>query len=115
MTKELEISPWSIRGIQQDIKEAAKARASQEGATLGDWLTHLILHEVRERKGENHAPCSLQASKLEKELNRVEVRMQKLLKEAAFNLEPLIHRVIALEKKHLEEEPPFVLTEEVES
>lgn len=109
-----EISPWSIRGIQQDIKDTAKTLAAQEGATLGDWLTHLILNEVREKKGDTLAPCSLQAAKLEKELNRVEVRVQKLLKEAASNLEPLIYRVIALEKAHTEEEPPYILTEEVE-
>lgn len=108
-----EKSPWSIRGIQQDVKDTAKTLATKEGANLGDWLSHLIMNEANSRKGTGQAPCSLQASKFEKELSRVEGRVHKLLKEAAFNLEPIILKIIELETAKIQEEPPYILTDEV--
>ena len=113
MSESPEISPWSIRGIHQEVKETAKTLAAKEGANLGDWLSHLIMNEANTRTGNSRPPCSLQMSKFEKELSRVEGRMHKLLKEAAFNLEPIVHKIIDLETAGSQEEPPYILTDEV--
>lgn len=37
--------PWSVTGIPPEAREAARAAASREGLTVGDWLTKKILGE----------------------------------------------------------------------
>ena len=37
--------PWNITGIPSEAREAARAAASREGVTVGDWLTRRILAE----------------------------------------------------------------------
>ncbi|MDZ7629193.1 MAG: hypothetical protein U5J99_12410 [Parvularculaceae bacterium] len=34
--------PWSVKGIERDAREAAKAAAQREGMTLGEWLNQMI-------------------------------------------------------------------------
>lgn len=38
--------PWSVTGIPPEAREAARAAASREGLTVGDWLTKQILGEA---------------------------------------------------------------------
>ncbi|MCI4661165.1 MAG: hypothetical protein MRY63_04995 [Neomegalonema sp.] len=38
-------SPWSIKGIDSNAREAAKAAAKRAGMTLGEWMTHKIIEE----------------------------------------------------------------------
>ncbi|MCE2509774.1 MAG: hypothetical protein J4G10_02165 [Alphaproteobacteria bacterium] len=44
-------SPWSIKGIEPEAREAAKMAARKAGMTLGGWLTRTILsvaaHELK--------------------------------------------------------------------
>ncbi len=35
--------PWSVKGIEQDAREAAKLAAKRSGMTLGEWLNSTIL------------------------------------------------------------------------
>ena len=52
-------SPWSIKGIDPEAREAAKMAARKAGMTLGGWLTRTILaiaaHELK-RDGGKKAP-----------------------------------------------------------
>lgn len=50
-------SPWSIKGIDPEAREAAKMAARKAGMTLGGWLTRTILsvaaHELRRGEGKS--------------------------------------------------------------
>ena len=35
--------PWSVKGIEPDVREAAKVAARRSGMTLGEWLNNKIL------------------------------------------------------------------------
>ena len=35
--------PWSVKGIEPDVREAAKIAARRSGMTLGEWLNSKIL------------------------------------------------------------------------
>ena len=35
-------APWSVKGIERDAREAAKAAAQREGMTVGEWLNQII-------------------------------------------------------------------------
>jgi len=57
-------SPWSIKGIDPEAREAAKMAARKAGMTLGGWLTRTILavasHELK--RGGQQADADLMAS-----------------------------------------------------
>jgi len=38
--------PWSVKGIGDDAREAAKQAARRSGLTLGAWLNSVILEQV---------------------------------------------------------------------
>ncbi len=35
-------APWSVKGIDKDARETAKAAAQRQGMTVGEWLNHII-------------------------------------------------------------------------
>ncbi|MEZ5893486.1 MAG: hypothetical protein R3C58_10160 [Parvularculaceae bacterium] len=35
-------APWSVKGIEKDARETAKAAAQREGMTVGEWLNQII-------------------------------------------------------------------------
>jgi localization factor PodJL len=37
--------PWSVKGIEPDVREAAKTAARRSGMTLGEWLNNKILEQ----------------------------------------------------------------------
>lgn len=37
--------PWSVKGIEPEVREAAKTAARRAGLTLGEWLNSLILEQ----------------------------------------------------------------------
>ena len=38
--------PWSVKGIEPDVREAAKQAARRSGMTLGEWLNSTILEQA---------------------------------------------------------------------
>ena len=38
--------PWSVKGIEQQAREAAKQAARQSGMTIGEWLNSVILESA---------------------------------------------------------------------
>jgi localization factor PodJL len=38
--------PWSVKGIEPDVREAAKLAARRSGMTLGEWLNSTILEQA---------------------------------------------------------------------
>ena len=38
--------PWSVKGIEPEVREAAKHAARRSGMTLGEWLNTVILDQA---------------------------------------------------------------------
>ncbi len=48
--------PWSVKGIEPEVREAAKHAAKRAGMTLGEWLNSVILEQNEQAPGEpDHA------------------------------------------------------------
>jgi localization factor PodJL len=74
--------PWSVKGIEPDVREAAKEAARRSGMTLGEWLNSTILTKadgtaddlplepVRKAKTPSRAPAGSHA--LERTASRLE-------------------------------------------
>lgn len=43
--------PWSVKGIEPEVREAAKHAARKAGMTLGEWLNSVILDQSDEPEG----------------------------------------------------------------
>ncbi len=41
--------PWSVKGIEPEVREAAKDAARRSGLTLGEWLNTTILEQTEAR------------------------------------------------------------------
>src|SRR5262245_6169376 len=41
--------PWSVKGIEPEVREAAKDAARRSGLTLGEWLNNAILEQAEAR------------------------------------------------------------------
>ena len=71
--------PWSVKGIEPDVREAAKEAARRSGVTLGEWLNSTILTKAddvaevdptRKAKSTTRAPTGTHA--LERTASRLE-------------------------------------------
>ena len=53
--------PWSVKGIEPDVREAAKIAARRSGMTLGEWLNSKILEsadDMPDTRPEPHFVCA---------------------------------------------------------
>lgn len=48
-------TPWSVRGVEPETREAAKVAARRAGLTLGQWLNRTIRNAVAEQLGTREA------------------------------------------------------------
>lgn len=48
-------TPWSVRGVEPETREAAKMAARRSGLTLGHWLNRTIRNAVAEELGSGQA------------------------------------------------------------
>lgn len=48
--------PWSVKGIEPEVREAAKHAARRSGMTLGEWLNSVILDQADEQTPELTPP-----------------------------------------------------------
>ncbi len=53
--------PWSVKGIDQETREAAKDAARRSGMTLGEWLNTMILDQSDEAEAEAQLPAQPEA------------------------------------------------------
>lgn len=50
------VSPWSVKGVEPEAREAAKIAARRSGLTIGQWLSHVIRAAATEQlAGASHA------------------------------------------------------------
>ena len=49
-------SPWSIRGVPAEARNAAMDAAKREGMSLGEWLDRAIRHQVKATRKDEVAP-----------------------------------------------------------
>ena len=47
--------PWSVKGIEPEVREAAKHAARKAGMTLGEWLNTVILDQSEDADVEKPA------------------------------------------------------------
>ena len=59
--------PWSVKGIEPEVREAAKHAARKAGMTLGEWLNTVILDQSDELQPENQAAAAHQEEFFEAE------------------------------------------------
>ena len=72
--------PWSVKGIEPEVREAAKYAARRSGLSLGEWLNGIILEqaETDDEDGEDHyEPPRRQATRGER-LGRVSDRLGRM-------------------------------------
>ena len=41
-------SPWSVKGIRPECREAAKVAARRAGVTIGEWLNRAIMEAAKQ-------------------------------------------------------------------
>ena len=51
--------PWSVKGIEPEVREAAKYAARRSGMTLGEWLNTVILDQADESEAARPPAASL--------------------------------------------------------
>ena len=72
-------APWSVKGIEPEARETAKAEARKMGQTLGQWLNQVIKENSRNQTGEDQAaPAGAGDS-----VNNVHKRLEDLARELA--------------------------------
>lgn len=73
--------PWSVKGVEHETREAAKAAARRAGMTLGAWLNHMIQQTGDEAAtarsqfevaGGTDAPSEQESDELSTVLNRLD-------------------------------------------
>lgn len=68
--------PWSVKGIEPDVREAAKQAARRSGMTLGEWLNSTILEQAEDAPAavaESRQPLQkARGSSLERTASRLE-------------------------------------------
>jgi len=96
--------PWSVKGIEPELREAAKTAARRSGMTLGEWLNSAINEQAetdvvmpdlsprnrgaqRQRHESNEHPIERAASKLEDIAEKL-ARLQPVESEATFRGNP---------------------------
>ncbi len=55
--------PWSIKGVEPELREVAKTAARRSGMTLGEWLNSAI-NEQAEDNPDNPAPAKIARSRI---------------------------------------------------
>ena len=49
-------SPWAIRGVSQEARNAAMSAATREGQTLGEWLDRAIREQIKTARANPPGP-----------------------------------------------------------
>ena len=72
--------PWSVKGIEPEVREAAKYAARRSGLSLGEWLNGVILEQAEtddEDEDDHYEPPRRQPSRGER-LGRVSERLGRM-------------------------------------
>ena len=56
--------PWSVKGIEPEVREAAKHAARKAGMTLGEWLNTVILDQSDDPQPENPPSAANSAKRI---------------------------------------------------
>ena len=119
--------PWSVKGIEPEVREAAKHAAKRAGMTLGEWLNTVILDQNDPSQGpsetENQAPPQdYFAREQERSAERREAQQRRELpprrEENSIRLEDIAQQLSKLAQRERESaaimpyEPPRPYSEE---
>ena len=92
--------PWSVKGIEPGVREAAKDAARRSGMTLGEWLNSAILDQADDPVG----AYSTQTAGLEKEMSDVRTAspIPRYASETTVRLEDIAHQLSQLARREQE-------------
>jgi localization factor PodJL len=88
--------PWSVKGIEPEVREVAKHAARRSGMTLGEWLNSVILDQAED----SASPQQLVASPDQKEFSDMTPDVQtRARSETTIRLEDIALQLSALAKR----------------
>ncbi|WP_439574137.1 hypothetical protein [Phreatobacter sp.] len=64
--------PWSVKGVDQDAREAAKDAARRSGMSLGEWLNAMIADQAVQREAEAEAGLASVTRRLDEITQRLD-------------------------------------------
>lgn len=95
--------PWSVKGIEPDVREAAKQAARRSGMTLGEWLNSTIL---------DSADGAQEAARDSRPLSVAAPRMSRQQDETALRLEDIAEQLSRLSRRDSDTAPRYGVAEE---
>jgi localization factor PodJL len=90
--------PWSVKGIEPDVREAAKQAARRSGMTLGEWLNSTIMDSAED------APLPAKPSK-EPAVRPTVPQSANALERTASRLEDIAEQLSRLSRRDMETSP----------
>lgn len=91
--------PWSVKGIEPDVREAAKQAARRSGMTLGEWLNSTILDSA---EGTTADPLARDFGADDSAARAVPPRSMHALERTATRLEDIAEQLARLSRRDAE-------------
>ncbi len=94
--------PWSVKGIEPEVREVAKHAARRSGMTLGEWLNSVILDQAED----SASPQLAIAGPVQKEFSDMPTEAQtRARSETTIRLEDIALQLSALARREQDAAP----------
>ncbi|MFN3960535.1 MAG: hypothetical protein ACK4NP_11535, partial [Parvularculaceae bacterium] len=116
-------APWSVKGIDRDARETAKAAAQRQGMTLGEWLNQMIYAAgdpnaapppASELEGLKARDIAMAFEHLTRRVSAAEAKSAEAVDSLARSLGGVVERLQRMERARNPGETPPDLAERVE-
>ncbi len=116
-------APWSVKGIDRDARETAKAAAQREGMTLGEWLNQMIFAAgdpnaappaANDLEGLKARDIAMAFEHLTRRVSTAEAKSAEAVESLARSLGGVVERLQRMERARNPGETPPDLVERVE-
>lgn len=116
-------APWSVKGIDRDARETAKAAAQREGMTLGEWLNQMIFAAgdpnaappaANDLEGLKARDIAMAFEHLTRRVSTAEAKSAEAVDSLARSLGGVVERLQRMERARNPGETPPDLTERIE-
>ena len=120
-------APWSVKGIDRDARETAKAAAQREGMTLGEWLNQMIFaagdpdaapppapNAANDLEGLKARDIAMAFEHLTRRVSTAEAKSAEAVESLARSLGGVVERLQRMERARNPGETPPDLAERIE-
>jgi localization factor PodJL len=116
-------APWSVKGIDRDARETAKAAAQREGMTLGEWLNQMIFAAgdpnavptaANDLEGLKARDIAMAFEHLTRRVSTAEAKSAEAVESLARSLGGVVERLQRMERARNPGETPPDLAERIE-